>query len=65
MRLAGYTSVEGTGVPVVNSTAVSIKYLEAMTDIALRTGLVKSTRLDFRAPSHDALDGVRRSLSLR
>jgi allantoin racemase len=64
MRLAGYTSVEGTGVPVVDSTAVSIKYLEAMTDIALRTGLVKSAGLAFRAPSRDALDGARRSLSL-
>lgn len=64
LRLAGYTTVPGTGVPVVDSTTVSIKYLEAMTEIARHTGLVKSTRLSLRPPAREALDGVRRSLAL-
>ncbi|MFO1090741.1 MAG: aspartate/glutamate racemase family protein [Hyphomicrobiales bacterium] len=64
LRLAGYTTVEGTGVAVVDSTTVSIKYVEAMTDLALKAGIVKSTRLHLRPPAREALDGVRRSLSL-
>lgn len=64
LRMAGYNEVPGTGVPVVDSSTVALKYLEAMTDIALKLGTVKSTRLQLRPPPREALDMARRSLSL-
>lgn len=63
LRAAGYTEIPGTGVPVVDSTTVAIKYTEAMADISLRLGLVKSNRLQFRAPPADAIARARASLS--
>ncbi|SCW67075.1 aspartate/glutamate racemase family protein [Ancylobacter rudongensis] len=64
LRMAGYTEVPGTGVPVVDSSTVALKYLEAMTDIAMKLGTVKSTRLQLRPPPRESLDMARRSLSL-
>lgn len=64
LRAAGYTQIPGTGVPVLDSSTVALKYLETMTDIALRTGFVKSTRLQLKAPPRDALDRARQSLAL-
>lgn len=64
MRSAGYTEVPGTGVPVVDSTAIALKYLEAMTDTMLTMGYVKSSRLHLKPPPRSALDGARKSLGL-
>lgn len=64
LRGAGYIEIPGTGVPVVDASSVGLKYLETMTDLSLRTGLVKSTRLQFRPPAPEALDRGRASLSL-
>jgi allantoin racemase len=64
LRAAGYTEIPGTGVPVVDSSTVALKYLETMTDIALQTGLVKSRRLQLKPPARDALDRARQSLAL-
>lgn len=64
LRMAGYTEIPGTGVPVVDSSTVALKYLETMTDIAMKLGTVKSTRLQLRPPPRDALDNARRSLAL-
>jgi allantoin racemase len=51
-------------VPVVDSSTVALKYLEAMTDISRDLGLVKSTRQHLKPPARDALDRARRSLDL-
>jgi len=64
LRAAGYTEIPGTGVPVLDSSTVALKYLEAMTDIALRTGFVKSTRLQLKPPPAEALQRARQSLAL-
>ena len=64
LRAAGYTEIPGTGVPVLDSTTVALKYLEAMTDISLQLGIAKSTRLTLQPPTSDALLHSRRSLSL-
>lgn len=64
LRAAGYTEIPGTGVPVLDSTTVALKYLETMTDISQRLGIVKSTRLTLQPPAGDALRKSRHSLSL-
>lgn len=64
LRSVGYTEIPGTGVPMVDSTAVALKYLEVMSDIASLLGYVKSTRGYLRPPDPDALDGARSSLGL-
>ncbi|WP_433457810.1 aspartate/glutamate racemase family protein [Pseudochelatococcus sp.] len=64
LRAAGYTEVAGTGVPVVDAATVALKYTEAMGQIALSTGLVKSNRLALRAPAAANLARARRSLGL-
>jgi allantoin racemase len=64
LRSAGYHKVAGTGVPVLDSSAIGMKYLEAMTDIALTCGYVKSGRHTFRTPDPSSLISGRRSLGL-
>lgn len=64
LRAAGYTEVSGTGVPVVDSATVALKYTETMAQIAQSTGLVKSTRLALRPPLVENLTRARRSLGL-
>lgn len=64
LRAVGYGEVPGTGVIVVDSSTVALKYVEAMTDIALKTGLVKSARQHLKPPAREALDRVRASLGL-
>lgn len=64
LRAAGYREVPGTGVPVLDSSAIGMKYLEPMTDIAKTCGYVKSTRSSFSPPAQDALDRNRQSLGL-
>jgi allantoin racemase len=63
LRAAGYTEIPGTGVPVVDSTTVALKYLEAMVDISRATGLVKSNRLQFRSPPADSISLARASIA--
>ncbi len=64
LRAAGYTSVAGTGVPVVDGATIGLKYTEAMGEIARATGLVKSTRLAFRPPATEKLAHARQKLGL-
>jgi allantoin racemase len=64
LRAAGYTEIPGTGVPVLDSSTVALKYLETMTGIALRMGFVKSTRLQLKPPPGEALHRARQSLAL-
>ncbi|WP_226623255.1 aspartate/glutamate racemase family protein [Alloyangia pacifica] len=64
LRAAGYTEVPGTGVTVLDATTASFKYLEAMTDLYLQTGYVKSERLTFRTPPTEKLNLARGSLGL-
>lgn len=64
LRSSGYLEVAGTGMPVLDSSAIGIKYLEAMTDSAQTCGCVKSSRHSFRAPDSDALERSRHSLGL-
>ena len=64
LRSVGYREVSGTGVPVLDSSAIGMKYLEAMTDIALTCGYVKSTHHTFRPPARETLHKSRHSLGL-
>ncbi|MGB3834579.1 MAG: aspartate/glutamate racemase family protein [Mesorhizobium sp.] len=64
LRAAGYREIPGTGVPVLDSSTVALKYLEAMTDISLKLGVVKSMRRGLKAPPRQALDRARASLGL-
>lgn len=64
LRAVGYKEVPGTGVLVVDSSTVALKYLEAMTDISQHLGIVKSARQHLKPPAREALDRVRRSLNL-
>lgn len=59
LRRAGYTRIPGTGVPVVDSTTVALKALEGMVRTAAVTGIVKSERVQFKAPPAEALDRCR------
>ena len=64
LRSAGYTEIPGTGVPVLDSSSVSLKYLETMTDISRSMGVVKSARSTFKTPPVDMLDRARDALGL-
>jgi allantoin racemase len=64
LRAAGYAQVPSTGVTVLDATTVSIKYLEAMTDIALGLGYVKSSANSLSTPPSANLNAARRSLGL-
>jgi allantoin racemase len=64
LRAAGYAQVPSTGVTVLDATTVSIKYLEAMTDIALGLGYVKSSANSLSTPPSANLNAPRRSLGL-
>jgi allantoin racemase len=63
LRAAGYTEIPGTGVPVVDSTTVALKYLVTMVDISRAAGLVKSNRLQFRSPPAESILLSRASLA--
>jgi allantoin racemase len=65
LRRAGYTHVSGTQVPVVDSSTVALKYLEAMVGINTVTGLVKSGAGTFEKVDRENLDTARRALNLR
>lgn len=64
LRAGGYTEVPGTGIPVLDSTSVSIKYLETMVEIAKTMGVVKSNGPTLRAPAREMVLETRRSLGL-
>lgn len=64
LRSAGYLRVQDTGVPVIDSTTVGLKALEAMVDTAALTGVVKSERVQFRAPPADAIARCRAAFKL-
>lgn len=65
LRTSGYTRIPGTRVPVVDCSAVALKQIECMADLALTTGLVKSEHCYFRPPPGNALDTVREALGIR
>ena len=64
LRAAGYNEIPGTGVLVIDSTTISLKYLEAMVDISTKMGVVKSTKRSLQPPPQDALTRTRQSLNL-
>jgi allantoin racemase len=64
LRLAGYTEVPGTGVPVVDCSAVALKQAEAMADLAAASGFAKSRACYFRAPPREPLDTVREAVGI-
>lgn len=64
LRAADYTEIPGTGVPVLDSTTIGLKHLEAMVDIFRTTGTAKSNALTFRNPGKEPLSASRISLSL-
>ncbi|KAE8756702.1 hydantoin racemase [Paraburkholderia madseniana] len=62
VRRAGYTHVSGTGIPVVDSTTVAIKYLEAMIGVSKATGFTKSMGPTFQNPDADKIEKARIAL---
>ncbi|MCZ4291626.1 aspartate/glutamate racemase family protein [Hoeflea alexandrii] len=64
LRSSGYLEVPGTGVPVLDSSAIGLKSLEAMVDTAGRCGYVKSRANALRPPEPEALANARASLGL-
>jgi allantoin racemase len=64
LRAVGYDEIPGTGVAVVDSTTVALKYLEAMTSISMKMGMVKSTRQHLRAPPKEMMQRTREALGL-
>ncbi|WP_213940440.1 aspartate/glutamate racemase family protein [Pseudomonas sp. dw_612] len=62
LRRAGYRHVQGTQVPVVDSSTVALKYLEAMVGIAQCTGLVKSRANLFAGVAPAAIAQARKAL---
>jgi Hydantoin racemase len=62
LRKAGYTEIPGTGVPVMDTTTVALKYLESMVGIAQATGLVKSRAGMFAEVPQEPLQRARNAL---
>ncbi|WP_052391993.1 aspartate/glutamate racemase family protein [Paraburkholderia bannensis] len=62
LRRAGYAHVSGTGIPVVDSTTVALKYLEAMIEVAKVTSLVKSQGALFRTPPREKIAQARAAI---
>jgi len=62
LRSAGYDKVSGTDVLVLDSSSVSLKYLEMMAEIAKKLHIVKSTAGTFKTPSQHHIDISRQSL---
>jgi len=63
LRRAGYTHVSGTRVPVIDSTTVAIKYLEAMVGVSHATGVVKTGGALFRSPARARILHARSALA--
>lgn len=64
LRRIGYRQVTGTQVPVVDSSTVALKYLEAMVGIAQCSGVVKSTANLFAGIDAASIAQARRALGL-
>jgi len=64
LRRAGYSHVQGTRVPVVDSSTVGLKYLEAMVAVARCTGLVKSQANLFAGIAPESIAQGRKALGL-
>jgi allantoin racemase len=64
LRLSGYTEVPGTGVPVIDCSAVALKQAEAMADLAAVNGHAKSRASYFREPPRAQLDTVRETVGI-
>ncbi|ABE58767.1 aspartate/glutamate racemase family protein [Chromohalobacter israelensis] len=65
LRRAGHYQITGTAVPIVDASAIAVKYLEAMTGVAQTTSLVKSYANAFAGVPSTAIEGGRDALSLR
>ncbi|MFL4475883.1 aspartate/glutamate racemase family protein [Paeniglutamicibacter sp. MACA_103] len=64
LRRAGYTRTSISGATVLDASAIAIKQLEAMVDIAKLTGYVKSRSGSLRTPERAKLDLQRQALGL-
>jgi len=64
LRRAGYGHIRGTQVPVVDSSTVALKYLEAMVGIARCTGLIKSGANLFAGIAPSSIAQARKALGL-
>jgi allantoin racemase len=64
LRRAGYTKTSLSGATVLDASAVAIKHLEAMVDIAKLTGYVKSQAGTLRTPERRKIDLQRAALGL-
>ena len=64
LREAGYYEIPGTGVPVLDASAVGVKHLEMMVDTAKLFRAAKSEGNTFRTPARPSLNACRASLGL-
>ncbi|MDN7177356.1 aspartate/glutamate racemase family protein [Caballeronia sp. SEWSISQ10-4 2] len=64
LRRVGYTHVADTGIPVIDSTTVAIKYLEAMVGVSRATGITKSMGPMFRTPDPAKIERARAALAV-
>lgn len=60
--LLGYTQVPGTGVPIIDSTAVGIKFAEVLADLKRNFGMIKSRSRTsiYRTPEKEKLDEIKK-----
>ena len=64
LRRIGYRQITGTQVPVVDSSTVALKYLEAMVGFAQCSGVVKSAANLFAGIDAASIAQARRALGL-
>lgn len=64
LREAGYREIPGTGVPVLDASAIGAKQLELMVDLAAINGTAKSLGPTFRPPAKERLAECEQSLGL-
>jgi len=62
LRASFYNTITGTDVPVLDSSTIALKYLEAMVDIADKLKITKSRHGSFKSPSASIIEASRQSL---
>jgi Asp/Glu/hydantoin racemase len=65
LSMAGYQSVSGTRVPVVNATGVAVKMAEAFGYLKRALGISTSKALKYQSLPRTIVDGIRASLGFK
>lgn len=64
LSMHGYREVPGMAVPVVDCSAVGLKFAEVLVDLRQRIGLQKSSAKYFKTPPRQVIERVRRAHGL-